>query len=754
MPGGIGGALGGGIFGVPGAVGGALGGAGLDWLVVKPLSIAADLASTALHKLAEGVHFLVEKVFTLGIEFEKTRTEFSIMAGSPEKGLNLLGRIQELAVKSPYTTRELAPTGRMLLSMGVDPEDVPSVLSRIGDVAGGSRDRLNRLTLAYGQVVAAGRFRATELRQFTEAGVGVSDFARAAGVSPRRLREMMEGGEAGADIVGRTFNQITGPGGRFFNMSAGVNRTVGGQLNTLQESLEIAGQKAGVSAFARYDVSGRIDRLTASIEDIIKAAEKGGPALDEVVKMLDSVYEGVQKSIGSSNLTWESLTSTLADFGKNDLPGLITGIIELSGAFMELTAFSLRAAREIAAVVLAVPDTVSWAYHGFNSNTTGTYQKSREAFVNSTTALADAASRGGGFLLDRGQGVGDRVATAYALGGMRGAGLPEPEPGQMVNGRWLPHSTVTLAGGRTVSALSPEGRAALLSAGIPITYGYSAGGQQQLTRALQPFGVAGGQVPFLQNFFGAFGAVPRQGFVSPNIPIAPNAPRWSGEDQQLIDAMKKKFLERDPVTTLLNQFSLASRLQNPLVARNFNQLLFGEGFVPGINQQQGNFAREQAMTEFKKDMGIPVSPWEQFQKSMDQINTGIGADFTSRFAQGFGGGMAGTGLTTAMAAARAAAGAQGGPLQNALRMARVGAFDKLTQVRPWDSLPTAMQLGSSQAQETINRSMMMQQVGGGVQDRIDEALQEHKEMQQKQLKKLEDIEKAIKDRPGVEVVGG
>jgi len=76
------------------------------------------------------------------------------------------------AKKTPFTLQGLENETKKLLAYGISQKEVMADLKVLGDIAAGvGMDKLPNLTLAYGQVRAAGRLTGMELRQFTEAGV-------------------------------------------------------------------------------------------------------------------------------------------------------------------------------------------------------------------------------------------------------------------------------------------------------------------------------------------------------------------------------------------------------------------------------------------------------------------------------------------------------------------------------------------------------------------------------------------------------
>lgn len=109
------------------------------------------------------------------INFEQAKTAFTTFLGDGEKAGDLLSRLSDFAAKTPFDLPQVVEGGKRLLAMGIEAEKIIPTFRMLGDISGGSTEKLNSLVLAYGQVKAATRLTGAELRQFTEAGVPLLD---------------------------------------------------------------------------------------------------------------------------------------------------------------------------------------------------------------------------------------------------------------------------------------------------------------------------------------------------------------------------------------------------------------------------------------------------------------------------------------------------------------------------------------------------------------------------------------------------
>lgn len=285
--------LGAAIGGITGLLTGSLK-AGLDGMV--------SFFATGFGLIFQGMKSFVSETIRLGIEFQTTATMFEIFTGSVEKGNKLLGELRQVSIVSPFTFSQISGPAQTLLGMGEIVENVTPIISRLGDVAAGDTDRLQRLALAYGQVGAAGRFMGTELRQFTEAGVGVADFAATMGVSTEQFRVLMRIGAIGPSVVAQTIERLTSAGGRFADMNVRMNKTFAGAWNSLKETYELGLGKFASEFFNKSQLAEGLLYVSSIIRDLIPGLEQAGASLGNFVGLAVQGFKeiaNVGKEIGA-----------------------------------------------------------------------------------------------------------------------------------------------------------------------------------------------------------------------------------------------------------------------------------------------------------------------------------------------------------------------------------------------------------------------------------------------------------------------
>lgn len=300
--------------GAPGAVVGAVTG-GIGGTIGMGIHMLTEGLGTAVNLTKE----LVSHTISLGMEYQKNVAYFSAFTGGLDSSRELMTRLQSVALASPFKFNQLTGSASLLMGYGISPTETPAVTGRLAMMAGGDESRLQRLSLAYAQVLSHGRFMGQELRQFAEAGVGAPDFARTMGVDTAEFKRMMHEGQVGPNVVIETVNRLTSAGGRFTNVNDALLNTVGGRWNQFLEGIEIRLGKLGDRLFTKMGVSDVLGGMAAGMGPFMDdLTEKLMPALEWIWNtggyVLQPLIESGQALISVGNDIWNS------GFGKMLLP--------------------------------------------------------------------------------------------------------------------------------------------------------------------------------------------------------------------------------------------------------------------------------------------------------------------------------------------------------------------------------------------------------------------------------------------------
>ena len=226
-------------------------------------------------------------------QFEQKMTSFEVLLGGAEKAQKMMKDIEEFAAKTPLQMADVSSATQLLLSYGVAQEDVMTRMRQLGDLAQGNAEKLDRVSLAYGQMLAKGKVTGEELRQMTEAGVPlVQDLADVIGISTAELSKMLEKGSVGIPELNKAIESMTSEGGKFYNMMEKQSQTMSGMWSTLADNAKIFSRDVGEETF-EY-LKGELNSLMDTINQMKESGE-----LDEIAGDIGESIAGAIELLGN-----------------------------------------------------------------------------------------------------------------------------------------------------------------------------------------------------------------------------------------------------------------------------------------------------------------------------------------------------------------------------------------------------------------------------------------------------------------------
>ena len=207
----------------------------------------------------------------IGAEAEMTATAFTTLVGNEERAKAILGDIGKFASESPFGKLDLTSNAQQMLSFGVSTDKVMTYLKQLGDISGGSREKLSSLSLVMGQVSASGKMMGQDLMQFINAGFNpLKELQKMhPELTYEKLQEAMSKGAISADMVASAIEHATAEGGQFHGLMDATAQTIGGRWSTLIDNL----QEMAIQLFEqiRPFVSSFLDLFSKAIPYISKA---------------------------------------------------------------------------------------------------------------------------------------------------------------------------------------------------------------------------------------------------------------------------------------------------------------------------------------------------------------------------------------------------------------------------------------------------------------------------------------------------
>lgn len=234
---------------------------------------------------AYGGKKLCELLIGSNDEMEQYTTSLEVMLGSASKASAMIEKMRDFAAKTPLMLENVISGGSLLMSYGVDESNLIDTMTKLGDLARGNAEKMDRITLAYGQMLAKGKVTGEELMQMTEAGVPLQTaLAESIGVTGEEFSKMVSKGEVGIDDLNKAITGLTTGNGKFAGMMEKQSQTMQGMLSTLLDNISEFFRKMGEGAFgevksalqeasdllAEWEEDGTLDRWAQGVGVLLK----------------------------------------------------------------------------------------------------------------------------------------------------------------------------------------------------------------------------------------------------------------------------------------------------------------------------------------------------------------------------------------------------------------------------------------------------------------------------------------------------
>lgn len=233
-------------------------------------------------------------------QFEQYETSFAVMLGDMDKAKSLMEDLKDFAARTPFEVPDVTQNAQLLMNYGVELEDIITTLTQLGDLSQGSVDKLNRISLAYGQMLTKGKVTGEELRQMTEAGVPLTQaLADNMGKSTAELSKLIEKGSVGIPELDAAIASLTTGTGKFAGMMEKQSQTLLGRWSTLKDNMGQFARDMGEEAFEETkssleDISSEFETMKEN-GDLSELSKQWGAVFGTLTKLVLGSVEGLVK---------------------------------------------------------------------------------------------------------------------------------------------------------------------------------------------------------------------------------------------------------------------------------------------------------------------------------------------------------------------------------------------------------------------------------------------------------------------------
>lgn len=194
----------------------------------------------------DGARRFVTELTRITGEFEKQQVSLRAILQDVAGADALFDKIKRLAVVSPFSVLDLTTYAKQLSAFSVPLDEIYDTTKMLADVSAGLGVDMGRIILAYGQIRSASFLRGQEVRQLTEAEIPILDelakqFEELEGraVSVGEVFDRISARQVPFEMVEKAFKDMTGEGGKFYEMQEVLADTLAGKISNLRDSYEI-----------------------------------------------------------------------------------------------------------------------------------------------------------------------------------------------------------------------------------------------------------------------------------------------------------------------------------------------------------------------------------------------------------------------------------------------------------------------------------------------------------------------------------
>jgi tape measure domain-containing protein len=284
---------------------------------------------------------------TAAAQLEQMKIAFTGILGSAGAAADAIQKFRTFAAQTPFQFTDVTDAAQRFLALGKTVDETLDILKTIGDAAaisGRGQESINRVTLAFTQISAAGRLLGQDLRQITDAlpnigrGRIFEQLAKDMGVSTQEVQKLQEQGLVPADValkaILETMKSAPGAAGAMAKQMQTLTGLFSNFKDTVQASL--------ATAFTPL-----ADQLKVVLKDVTPIAQTQLTDIGQVLA------QGIGDAVPSLIQSFADLAPVIIDVTE----AFLSIVPALSGVTTVLAALE-PALNAIAAVLNAIPTPV------------------------------------------------------------------------------------------------------------------------------------------------------------------------------------------------------------------------------------------------------------------------------------------------------------------------------------------------------------------------------------------------------------
>ena len=309
-------------------VGGGSGGGG-GFLRTSGAMFLGNMASQGVMMAGREMYGVAKDALTQGMDVEKNIVGLSTFVGE-KRAQDIYTRLQGISAHTPYTTNQLLPIERGLISMGKgDKRAEHDMLGLANAVAatGGSDWALERMGWHLTQIAASGKVEGMQRREFAIAGIPYDKImADYLGVKPGQVKGM----SVSYDQLTGALDKASQKGGMFAGALDKLSQTIYGKATTIKDFWQIGLAKLTLSQ--KGNINALEDKIINVMTRFPEMISNITPIIDKVFSSFNELWPSVRQFGGGLMDILKPIGSALLSDGFKDLA---KNMLDLSSAILK-----------------------------------------------------------------------------------------------------------------------------------------------------------------------------------------------------------------------------------------------------------------------------------------------------------------------------------------------------------------------------------------------------------------------------------
>lgn len=239
--------------------------------VADGISSMVKVASAALITGSVGLMSFINQASDL----QSITASFESLTGSIELTQSVLQQLYDFSFSTAFSTADINSAAKAWLASGLAVEDLGTIMSEVGDIAGATGADLGSLTLPLTQAMARGKLQTQDYYQILNSGAGAFAKVLQKEVTERglgNLQDALSDGTVTTEVMLSALSKANAAGGFAFEGALKQSKTFSGQMSNLMETIGNVGLEIiGVNkATGEIDPNGIFAQLSLVVQNTTK----------------------------------------------------------------------------------------------------------------------------------------------------------------------------------------------------------------------------------------------------------------------------------------------------------------------------------------------------------------------------------------------------------------------------------------------------------------------------------------------------